>query len=122
VTSRAAVDAADAAGREDSECRPPRRDHRRGHGRGPVLAAREQDRQVAPAGLGHGGALFAQIFDFIRRETRLHASREHRGGRGHRARLPHGGFHRQGGLHIFRVGHPVGDNGRFQRHDGAVFA
>ena len=37
-------------------------------------------------------------------------------GGGHRAVLAHDALHVEGGLHILRVGHAVGDDGGFQRH------
>ena len=50
-------------------------------------------------------------------QTGLQPAANHGDGGRNRAVLADGVLHQQGSLHIFGVGHAVGDDGALQRHD-----
>jgi hypothetical protein len=86
----------------------------------PVWPSRHSQRQVAPAELGHAGAGAAQAFDLRAAQPGLQPP-VHHGHRGrHRPMGAHLALHLQRGRHVLRIRHAVGNDGRFQRHDGAA--
>ena len=114
----AAVYAADAAGGEDLDARHVGDHHGGGHGGGAVLATGAQNGQVTAGGLGDGVALLAEVFDLLGGQAGLQTAADDGDGRGDRARVADDLLDLEGGLHVLRVGHAVGNDGGFERHDG----
>ena len=113
-----AMHAADAAGGEHLDAGHVGDDHRGGDGRCAVFAAGAQDSQIAAGGLGDGGALLAEVLDLLFGQTGLQTAADDGDGRGDGAVLTDDALDLQGGLHILRIGHAVGDDGGFQSDDG----
>ena len=83
-----------------------------------VFAAGAQDSQIAAGGLGDGGALLAEVLDLLCGQTGLQTAADDGDGRGDGAVLADDALDLQGGLHILRIGHAVGDDGGLQSDDG----
>ena len=66
----------------------------------------------------NGAALFAEVFDLFLGQAGLQAAADDGNGGGHRAVLADDLLHIQGRLHVLGIGHAMGDNGGFQRHNG----
>ncbi len=84
----------------------------------PVARCGHEQRQVAPAGLGHGQALARQALDLFTREAGLQTAVDDGDGGRHSAVFTHGRFHAQRGFGVLRPGHAVADDGGLQRHHG----
>ena len=110
------MDAADAARGENGDARARGADHRRRHRRGTGPPGGEAGGQVRPAELGHAARLRQRLERRIL-EAHPDLARDHGNGGGHRTRGAHLGLDPARGLEVLGVGHPVGDNGRFQRHN-----
>jgi hypothetical protein len=115
------VDAADAARGEDAEPGAARYPERPGDGRRAVLAARDRERQVAPADLAHALAL-GEPRELRRVEPDAQAPAEHGHGRRHSPALAHGLLQTPRRLEVLRARQPVRDDSRFERHDRAPLA
>ena len=119
-SQRAAVHAADPAGREDPDPGRMGRDHRRGHRR----------RGPAALGQGHGKARTGGLADrsggrrrerLERRRVQAHEQRpvaDRDGGRHGAVGLAHGRLGRRRDLEVLRVRQPVADERRLERDDG----
>ena len=77
-----------------------------------------QGGKIPAAGLGHATAGLAQVFDLLTAQAGLQAAADNSDGGGHRAVFAQRLLHQQSGLHIFRVGHTMGNNGALQGHHG----
>ena len=110
--------AADAAGGEDANARHVGDHHRGGDGAGAVLALRDEHGQVAAGGLGNARAGAAEVVDFFLGKTGLEPSADDGDGRGHGARVADNSLDLECGLDVLRVGHTMGNDGGFERHDG----
>ena len=115
---RAAVHAADAAGGEHADARHVGDHHRGGDGASAVLALRDEHRQVAAGSLRDARAGAAEVVDLILGKARLEAAADDGDGRGHGARLTDDALDLERGLHVLGIGHAVGNDGGFERHDG----
>ena len=114
----AAMHAADAAGGEDLDARHVGDHHGGGHGGGAVSPLGDQHSQVPAGSLGHGLALLAQVLDLVLGQAGLQAAAQNGDGGGDCAVGTDDLLDLEGSLHVLGVGHPVGDDGGFQRHDG----
>ena len=115
---RAAVHTADAAGGEHADARHVGDHHRGGDGARAVLALRDEHGQVAAGSLRDARAGAAEVVDLFLGKARLQASADDGDGRGHGARVANDLLDLERGLHVLRVGHAVGNDGGFERHDG----
>ena len=115
---RAAMHAADAAGGEHADARHVGDHHRGGDGARAVLALRDEHGQVAAGSLRDARAGLAEVVDLFLGKARLQPSADDGDGRGHGARVADDALDLEGGLHVLRVGHTVGNDGGFERHDG----
>ena len=116
-----AVDAADAAGGKHPDAGHCRAHHGGGDGGGAGFAGGQVGGKIAPAD-------FADVFtpahqlQLLGRETDLDPAADERHGGGVGAALSNLLFHLRREGEIFGIGHPVAENGAFQRHDRlAVF-
>ena len=115
---RAAVHAADAAGGENADARHVGDHHRGGNGARAVLALRDEDGQVAAGSLRDARAGAAEVVDLFLGKARLQAAADDGDGRGDRARVTDDSLDLERRFDVLRVGHTVGDDGGFERHDG----
>ena len=113
---RAPVDAADAAGCKQRDAGHGGTNHGGCHGSGPVAPHGQQHGQVPARGLGDVLCL-PQEHQLLLRKAHLDFSVEHGNGGGQGSVGADGGLTGARRLHIFRVGHAVGDDGRLQRHN-----
>jgi hypothetical protein len=76
---------------------------------------------IPPTDFGDHRTGSAQLFNLIGAKAYLKSAVQdsNRGGKG--PVFPDGFFYFQSGLHIFRIGHSVGNNSGFQGNYGAVF-
>ena len=116
---RAAVHAADAAGRKDVDTGKMCADHgggdrRRAGATGCVAGGKVGARQFRdPFRLGKG-------FELVRFKSDVQTSRNDRNGRGRDIHLPQIVFDLSCDFEILREGHAMGDDGAFQRDNGAA--
>ncbi|MPN34782.1 hypothetical protein SDC9_182276 [bioreactor metagenome] len=110
--------AADAAGCKDGDAREVGDDHGGGNSARSVPTLRHQNRQIPAAGLGNGVAGPAQIVDLLPGKTRLQAALDNGNGGGNGPVIPDDFLHVQRRIHVLGIGHAVGNDGGFQRHDG----
>ena len=115
---RAAVHAADAAGGEHTDARHVGDHHRGGDGARAVLALRDEHGQVAAGSLRDARAGAAEVVDLFLGKARLEPSADDGDGRGDRAAFADDALDLEGGLHVLGIGHAVGNDGGFERHDG----
>ena len=115
---RAAVHTADAAGGEHANARHVGDHHRGGDGARAVLALRDEHGQVAAGSLRDARAGAAEVVDLFLGKTGLQAAADDGDGRGDRAGLADDALDLEGGLHVLGIGHAVGNDGGFERHDG----
>ena len=112
--------AADAAGGKDLNARHVGDHHRRGDGGRTVRAARADDRQVTARDLGDLAPALAEVGDLLLGQAGLQAAAEDGDGGGHCAVVAQGLLDEQRRLHIFRIGHAVGDDRALERDDRAA--
>lgn len=110
--------AADAAGRKDLDARHVGNNHGRCDGRCTVLASGAQNGQIAAGGLGDCSALLAEVLDLLGGQAGLQAAADDGDGSGHCAVFADDAFDLQSGLNVLRIGHTVGNDGRFERDNG----
>ena len=115
---RAAVHAADAAGGEHANARHVGDHHRGGDGARAVLALRDEHGQVAAGGLGNARAGAAEVVDLFLGKAGFEPSADDGDGGGHGARVANNLLDLERGFNVLRVGHAVGNDGGFERHDG----
>ena len=118
---RAPVDAPGAARGEHANARQGRDSHGAGNSGCTVPAQGHGHGQVAGADFLHG-LVGGEQMQFVGREAHFQASTQHGDGGGRRSVVPHDLFDFTCHLHVLRVGHPVADDGAFQRDDGAAFS
>ena len=113
------MDAADAAGGEDTDARQLRDHHGGGHGGGAGEALREVDGHVPAADLAHvlGPAHELQLLAV---EADLQLAADDGGGGGDGALGPDDLLHLVGELQVLGIGHAVGEDGGLQGHHGAA--
>ena len=101
---------------EDVDAGQAGADHRRRDGGRPVAAGRDREGQVGAAQLHYAGRP-AEPLERVGVEPDPYAAAEDddRGRNG--TASPHEVLDRAGRLDVGRVGHAVGDDGRFERHD-----
>ena len=95
-------------------------DHGCGHGGGSVLAAGDEHGQIAARSLGHGLAFAAQVLDFVGRAACFEFAADDGDGGGHGTAVTDGLFDFEGGFHILRIGHAVGDDGGLESDHGTA--
>ena len=109
-----AMDAADAAGGEDFDSRQLRHEHCRGDRRSRRALARRDQGQIAPRGLDDAAGELAEALDLAVVEADLQRAVDNCDRRRNRAHRPHRLLDRARGFDILRIGHAMGDDGRFQ--------
>ena len=72
---------------------------------------------IAPAGLGRLAAFEGEALEVFARHADAEAAIHDGDGRGDCAMLADDGFDVVGHLQILRIGHAMGDDGGFERHD-----
>ncbi len=123
AAQRAAVDSADATGREHFDADGVRCDHRRSDRRRSPATAGDRRAQVRPGHLGdRAPGRRGQRFQLVPRQPDHHAPGVDRHGRGHGTRLPHRVLRRGRHLHVLRVGQAVADERRLEGDDGPAVA
>ena len=115
---RAAVHTADAAGGEHADARHVGDHHRGGDGARAVLALRDEHGQVAAGSLRDARAGAAEVVDLFLGKARLEPAADDGDGRGHGAGLTDDALDLERGLNVLGIGHAVGNDGGFERHDG----
>ena len=114
----AAMDAADAARGEDFDARQLGEEHRR-RNRGAGRAAPRGDRgEIPPRGFHHAARKLAEAFDLPGFEADAEPPVDDGDGRRRGAEGAHRILDHARRLDIARIGHAVGDDGRFERDDG----
>ena len=114
----AAMHAANAAGGKDMDAGECGDLHGGGDGGAGNGALDQQRRNVAPAGLGGLAALERQPLQVLARHADAEAAIHDGDGGGHRAMGAHHILDLARHGEVLRIGHAMGDDGRFQRHDG----
>ena len=118
---RAAMHAADTAGREHFDARHCRNDHRGRNGARAVHLLGNQHREIAAGRLGNLRAGFAEVFDFVCGQTRLQTTADDRNRRRNRAVVANDLLNVARGFHVLRIRHTVRNDRRFQCDDGLAF-
>ena len=118
---RAAVNAADAAGRKDLDAGHVGDDHRCGDGRCAVSAACDDCCQVAAGYLCDLASGLAEVLDLLGGEAGLESAADDGDRRGHRAVIAYRFLDQHRRFDVFRIGHAVGDDRALERYDGLAF-
>ena len=109
--------AADAAGGEDIDAGQMRGDHGGRHCCRAIAPHGDADGHVRARDLHDifGGG---ELFELCIAQADMQLPVENRDCRRFRAIFAHGRFDATGDVDVLRIGHAMGDNGTFQRHDG----
>ncbi len=111
--------AADAAGGKDRDPGKPRAEHCCGDRGGAGAAGGQADRKVGAGQLCHALRL-TQRPKLRLGQADVDLAVQHRDGGRHGAMGAHLGLDPGGGGYVLRIGHPMGDDRAFQRHDGGT--
>ena len=118
ATDRAAMDAADPAGREDRDPGRVGRDHRRADGRGGPTAGGQRGGEARPGDLAdRAGRRRRERLEIRVRQADEETAVVDGHGRRDGARLAHRRLRRAGDLDVLRVWQAVADEGRLEGHD-----
>jgi len=96
-----------------------RRNHGGGDSGGPCAPLRHRDRQISTAEFGDIPGL-GQCFQLCPGQAHMQLPVKHRDGGRCGTGIPYGLLNQKGSVLVLRIGHPVGDDRAFQRHNGGA--